>query len=621
MTTGEMQQSVIDAQIPLMQVRSYFTQVVQFPDYMAFLQLVCRFCPPRGTACEVGVNQGIASIWLSKQRYSAKGEGDNPFWVETARQTNDYLGGRATFSVQNDCNGLPYYDVIHHYNLLNTVPRDDIQTLLRAHLERGRHVVFSVSTDRHPKKNLMPTAAFLSLEEWTKILRPLNPLILGEYGSFFLQHGSQIMCVLPGSASVSGTRGIRQQDSGSIVSNSAAKSPTVRLRWEGFFWMHASLALVNREICRLLEPDPDIDLSIVETYPFEFNPVSDERLFKLAQRNFHPLSGPADVHVREVLPPRMTRVPEGKFVLMQPWEYGYLPLPWVERITQNVDEIWCNSNYVMDVYRNSGIPEDRLQLVPLAVDPDIFHPNVPPPDLDFVDEIVAATRDKFVFLFVGGTIKRKGFDVLLEAYLQAFTNRDDVVLLVKDYGTKRLYADNNLSRYARQASADTSSAAVFYLDDDMAPNQLAGIISLAHCAVHPYRAEGFCLPVIEAMACGVPALVTAGGSTDDFVDESVGWRIPSTKKGFSSRIEPYDRFAGPTWMFEVDVTQVARQMRAIYADPEDARKRGVTAAARVADQWTWNHTAKIIKERLIILRNAPKSVRGIATQWKPVTSQ
>jgi glycosyltransferase involved in cell wall biosynthesis len=58
-------------------------------------------------------------------------------------------------------------------------------------------------------------------------------------------------------------------------------------------------------------------------------------------------------------------------------------------------------------------------------------------------------------------------------------------------------------------------------------NQLNGLYNAADCYVSPYRAEGFNLTPLEAAAAGTPIIVTKGGSTDDYVDESFATQIAS----------------------------------------------------------------------------------------------
>jgi glycosyltransferase involved in cell wall biosynthesis len=49
-------------------------------------------------------------------------------------------------------------------------------------------------------------------------------------------------------------------------------------------------------------------------------------------------------------------------------------------------------------------------------------------------------------------------------------------------------------------------------------DQMNVMYGIADCYVSPYRAEGFNLPVLEAMVCGTPVIVTRGGATEDFID-------------------------------------------------------------------------------------------------------
>ncbi|KAJ3024471.1 hypothetical protein HDV00_000914 [Rhizophlyctis rosea] len=53
------------------------------------------------------------------------------------------------------------------------------------------------------------------------------------------------------------------------------------------------------------------------------------------------------------------------------------------------------------------------------------------------------------------------------------------------------------------------------------------LYNAADCYISPYTAEGFNLPVLEALACGIPVVVTKGGPTDDFTCPEVAKYVPA----------------------------------------------------------------------------------------------
>ena len=63
------------------------------------------------------------------------------------------------------------------------------------------------------------------------------------------------------------------------------------------------------------------------------------------------------------------------------------------------------------------------------------------------------------FLFVGGAISRKGVDVLLARLAQAFAGRDDVTLVIKDFGADGVYRGMTTARRAARACAAGAAAA------------------------------------------------------------------------------------------------------------------------------------------------------------------
>src|SRR6185503_9965920 len=67
---------------------------------------------------------------------------------------------------------------------------------------------------------------------------------------------------------------------------------------------------------------------------------------------------------------------------------------------------------------------------------------------------------------------------------------------------------------------------------------MAGLYQASDCYVSSYVAEGFNMPVLEAAACGVPVICTAGGPTDDFVTEEFACRIKSTLQSLDVAGQP-----------------------------------------------------------------------------------
>ena len=69
-------------------------------------------------------------------------------------------------------------------------------------------------------------------------------------------------------------------------------------------------------------------------------------------------------------------------------------------------------------------------------------------------------------LFVGGLIDRKGPDLLMAAFLDAFAGRDDVTLVVKDFGADGIYPKSDRSRL-REYAESGQSPRIVYLHRDM----------------------------------------------------------------------------------------------------------------------------------------------------------
>src|SRR5579872_1380719 len=350
-----------------------------------------------------------------------------------------------------------------------------------------------------------------------------------------------------------------------------------RVYWQGSFFATTSLALVNRRLVAALIERGNVDVSI-GTDPFVPEKLSPEL------RSFTQHAGfgarDADITVSHQWPPHFAAPASSRYVHYQPWEYGSMPRGWFDALRDDCDDLWIPSSCNRNAYQEGGFPPTRLAVIPHGVDARFFSPQEPKRGAD----------ERFRFLFVGGTIFRKGIDVLIEAYVRAFQGRRDVVLTIKDVNAANVYRGQNCGDQIRALKDSPDVPPIEYVDETVDEEGLATIMRGADCLVHPYRGEAFALPVLEAMACGLPVIATAGGATDDFVDETVGWRIPSRKRALSLTEVPFPTVTTAS-LLEPDLSALVQLLREAFENRDEAARRGCAGAVRARTSWSWEHAA------------------------------
>jgi glycosyltransferase involved in cell wall biosynthesis len=363
----------------------------------------------------------------------------------------------------------------------------------------------------------------------------------------------------------------------------------VKFNWEGSLFVHHSLGMVNRELLSELILDKRLDPGHIAYEPDQFLPGYSSKYQNLLKINNRKISGAA-VHIKHRWPPDFSKPDAERFILMQPWEFGSLPQQWVDNINENVDEVWVYTSYLKMCYVQSGIPEEMVQVIPCGVDPLLFNPEIEP--LQWVKEF---SRGRFCFLFNGGTTVRKGIDILINAYLSEFKADEPVCLVVKD---SNMYS-KELAARIRELALRNDIASICYTEENIDYNRLPGLYTACDCYVHPYRAEGYGLPIAEAIACGKPAIVTGAGACLDFVEPDNAFFIKSTMEKIDEKnIGGLVTVDSPFGVVP-DMKHLQEVMRYVFNHQQFAKELGLRAGQRIRSDHTWKHAARRAAERII----------------------
>jgi hypothetical protein len=103
------------------------------------------------------------------------------------------------------------------------------------------------------------------------------------------------------------------------------------------------------------------------------------------------------------------------------------------------------------------------------------------------------------------------------------------------------------------------------------------------------------MPLMEAMACGLPSIATDWGAHTEFVHDGISY--PLRVKGTIPAVAKCPYYTGFSWA-DPDPDHLAHLLRHVFENREEAAAKGRAAAAEMRERWTWGHAARRIVERV-----------------------
>ena len=246
-------------------------------------------------------------------------------------------------------------------------------------------------------------------------------------------------------------------------------------------------------------------------------------------------------------------------------------------------QLWVPTEWQRQCTIEQGCPEDRIKVVPEGVDGNVFFPGEPSLKLQHYKD------NRFKFMIFGRWDYRKSTTETIRTFLNTFKRSEPVDLIIS--------VDNPFPADGLKSTEERLKHYRF-IDDRIKilhfPNreQYISHLKSGHCLISCARAEGFGLPLIEAIACGTPTICSDYGAQLEFAKDvshmvSIKDHLPP-KEVYMQR----DKDLEGTYC-EPDFEHLSDVMRNMYENYNEYKVKALADSEIIRNKFTWENAVEI----------------------------
>lgn len=370
-----------------------------------------------------------------------------------------------------------------------------------------------------------------------------------------------------------------------IISNVQSGERKRTIQMQGPFETSYSLAIVNRKLIEAIDDMGVADVSIFCTegpgdYQPSINDLKDKPHAKALWKKSANVNYP-DITIRNMFPPRVHDVNGGLNFQAFGWEESVIPEKYILNFNKYLSGIGTMSNYVTEKLIECGL---KIPVKTMGIGVELID------DYEKLKPYPVKTKKKIKFLHISSAFPRKGVDVLLKGYYEAFTNKDDVCLVLKTFPNPH----NKVAEILDQLNQEyLEHPEVEWINCDLDAESLYSLYKIADCYVQAARGEGFGLPVAEAMLARIPVIVCANSGMADFCNKDTALLVDYTLEPANTHVTTNGMGNVSLWA-EPDVESLVKRFKefANGIERKELEEMVDCAYAFIHNEYTWQKVAE-----------------------------
>ncbi|EKD41254.1 MAG: hypothetical protein ACD_73C00790G0002 [uncultured bacterium] len=251
---------------------------------------------------------------------------------------------------------------------------------------------------------------------------------------------------------------------------------------------------------------------------------------------------------------------------------------------KQLNQVWVPTQWGKEILVKNGLSAAAIRVVPEGVDTQVFSPEGT--GFDQLKQI-----EGYKFLSVGKWEERKGIRELLQSFDGAFNESDQVYLVL--YYPSHVSALQKINVNDEVNKLNLSNRKKVIVVDTLLPREqdMAHLYASCDAYVSASKAEGWGLPITEAMASGLPVIAPFYSGPTEYLthENAICLNIDAKEEVYCPVFFPQKGSHG--YWAKIDQEQLAAKMKWVYQNQGAAKLIGKQASLDMQQKWTWDQAA------------------------------